>query len=133
MIKTQNLTKIFQTDEIETSALNEVNFNVEKGEFVAIMGPSGCGKTTLLNILGLLDSPSSGTYHFLSQETSKFTEKKRAKLRKKNLGYIFQNFNLIEELNVFENVELPLIYMGFKSLERRKKVLSALEKMHILH
>ncbi len=133
MIKTSGLTKIYRNAEVETRALQDVCIEVKEGEFVAIMGPSGCGKTTLLNILGLLDNPSSGTYQFLNQETSKFREKQRAKLRKKNLGYIFQNFNLIEELNVFENVELPLIYMGFKSRARKRLVISALKKMHILH
>lgn len=133
MLKTSGLTKIYRNAEVETQAIQDVCLEVKKGEFVAIMGPSGCGKTTLLNILGLLDNPSSGTYHFFDEETSKFNEKKRAKLRKKNLGYIFQNFNLIEELNVFENIELPLIYMGFKSGERKKRVLEALEKLHILH
>ena len=133
MLKTSGLTKIYRNAEVETQAIQDVCLEVKKGEFVAIMGPSGCGKTTLLNILGLLDNPSSGTYHFFDEETSKFNEKKRAKLRKKNLGYIFQNFNLIEELNVFENIELPLIYMGFKSRERKKRVLEALEKLHILH
>jgi len=133
MLKTIGLTKIYRNDEVETRAINDVSLEVKEGEFVAIMGPSGCGKTTLLNILGLLDNPSTGTYHFLDQETSKYNERKRAQLRKKNLGYIFQNFNLIEELNVYENVELPLIYMGIKSSARKRLVLTALEKMHILH
>lgn len=133
MLKTSGLTKIYRNAEVETRAIQDVCLEVKEGEFVAIMGPSGCGKTTLLNILGLLDHPSAGTYHFLEQETSKFREKKRAQLRKKNLGYIFQNFNLIEELNVYENVELPLIYMGIKSRARKRLVITALEKMHILH
>lgn len=133
MLKTSGLTKIYCNAEVETRALQDVNLEVKEGEFVAIMGPSGCGKTTLLNILGLLDDPSMGGYEFLGVETSKFKEKNRAKLRKKNLGYIFQNFNLIDELNVFENVELPLIYMGYKSKPRKRLVLTALEKMHILH
>lgn len=133
MLKTKGLTKIYRNAEVETRAIQDVAMEVKEGEFVAIMGPSGCGKTTLLNILGLLDKPSTGTYHFLQYETSKFNERKRAKLRKRNIGYIFQNFNLIEELNVFENIELPLIYMGYKSRVRKKMVLNALEKMHILH
>ena len=133
MLKTSSLTKIYRNAEVETRALQDVSLEVKEGEFVAIMGPSGCGKTTLLNILGLLDNPSLGSYKFLGVETSKFREKKRAKLRKKNLGYIFQNFNLIDELNVFENIELPLIYMGIKSKARKRLVLLALEKMHILH
>jgi len=133
MLKTSSLTKIYRNAEVETRALQDVSLEVKEGEFVAIMGPSGCGKTTLLNLIGLLDNPSSGTYQFLGVETSKFKEKKRARLRKKNLGYIFQNFNLIDELSVFENVELPLIYMGYKSRARKRMVLKALEKMHILH
>lgn len=133
MLKTKGLTKIYHNAEVETRAIQDVSMEVKEGEFVAIMGPSGCGKTTLLNILGLLDKPSTGTYHFLQHETSKFNERKRAKLRKRNIGYIFQNFNLIEELNVFENIELPLIYMGYKARVRKKMVLNALEKMHILH
>lgn len=133
MLKTNGLSKTYRNAEVETQALQNVSLEVKEGEFVAIMGPSGCGKTTLLNILGLLDNPNKGEYFFLGQETSKFNEKKRAQLRKKNIGYIFQNFNLIDELNVYENVELPLIYMGIKGRERKRKVLSALEKMHILH
>ena len=109
MIKTQNLIKVFQTDEIETSALNEVNFNVKKGEFVAIMGPSGCGKSTLLNIVGLLDNPTKGSYLFNGVDVSNLRESQRTGLRKGNIGFVFQSFNLIDELNVFENVEMPLI------------------------
>lgn len=133
MIKTINLTKIFRTDEVETTALNLVSIEIKQGEFVSIMGPSGCGKSTLLNILGLLDNPTDGEYYFLDKEVSIFTEKQRAKLRKHNIGFVFQNFNLIDELNVFENVELPLIYLGMSSSERRRRVEEALEKMQISH
>jgi putative ABC transport system ATP-binding protein len=133
MIKTVNLTKIFRTDEVETTALNKVSFEIQKGEFVAIMGPSGCGKSTLLNILGLLDNPSEGEYYFLNNEVSLFSEKQRASTRKQNIGFVFQNFNLIDELNVYENVELPLIYLGMSTAERKKRVESALEQMQITH
>ncbi|KAF0204789.1 MAG: putative ABC transport system ATP-binding [Bacteroidetes bacterium] len=133
MIKAVNLSKIFRTDEVETTALNKVSFEIKKGEFVAIMGPSGCGKSTLLNILGLLDNPSDGEYFFLEKEVSKFSEKQRANTRKHNIGFVFQNFNLIDELNVYENVELPLIYLGLSSSERKKRVESALEQMQIMH
>lgn len=133
MIKTVNLTKIFRTDEVETTALNRVSFEVKKGEFVAIMGPSGCGKSTLLNILGLLDNPTEGEYFFLGKEVSGFSEKQRANTRKQNIGFVFQNFNLIDELNVYENVELPLVYLGLSAAERKKRVESALEQMQIVH
>jgi putative ABC transport system ATP-binding protein len=133
MIKTINLTKIFRTDEVETTALNNVSFDIKQGDFVSIMGPSGCGKSTLLNILGLLDNPSGGEYFFLDNEVSAFNEKQRAKLRKHNIGFVFQNFNLIDELNVFENVELPLIYLGVSSSERKSRVEEVLEKMQIIH
>jgi len=133
MIKTVDLSKIFRTDEVETTALNQVSFEVKDGEFVAVMGPSGCGKSTLLNILGLLDNPSSGEYFFLGNEVSNHSEKQRASLRKHNIGFVFQNFNLIDELNVFENVELPLIYLGYKSNERKEKVEAALQQMQIIH
>lgn len=133
MIKTVDLTKIFRTDEVETTALNKVSFEVKEGEFVAVMGPSGCGKSTLLNILGLLDNPTDGQYFFLDKEVSDYSEKQRASLRKHNIGFVFQNFNLIDELNVFENVELPLIYLGYKSGERKAKVEAALEQMQIIH
>ena len=133
MIRTENLSKIFRTDEVETTALNQVSFEIQKGEFVAIMGPSGCGKSTLLNILGLLDNPSEGGYFFLENEVSGFSERQRAKLRKQNIGFVFQNFNLIDELNVFENVELPLIYLGYSSSERKKRVDEVLEQMQIIH
>jgi len=133
MIRTENLTKVFRTDEVETTALNEVSFEIKAGEFVAVMGPSGCGKSTLLNILGLLDNPTGGDYYFLDKEVSDFSEKQRAKLRKENIGFVFQNFNLIDELNVFENVELPLIYLGMKSSERKQRVEEVLEYMKIGH
>lgn len=133
LIKTVDLTKIFRTDEVETTALNGVNLEVKKGEFVAIMGPSGCGKSTLLNILGLLDNPSSGEYNFLDTDVASHKEKQRANLRKNNIGFVFQNFNLIDELNVFENVELPLIYLGVSAKERKQKVDAALEQMNIIH
>ncbi len=133
MIKTDKLSKIFRTDEIETTALNEVSFQVKKGEFVAIMGPSGCGKSTLLNILGLLDNPSAGNYLFNDTEVAGLNERQRARLRKKNIGFVFQSFNLIDELNVHENVELPLIYLGMPSSQRKKRVEEVLEKMQIIH
>ncbi len=133
MIKTENLTKIFRTEEIETSALNNVNLNVEKGEFVAIMGPSGCGKSTLLNIVGLLDNPSGGKYFFDGQEVGHLKERNRTQLRKGNIGFVFQSFNLIDELNVYENVELPLIYLKYKAKERREMIEKVLERMKISH
>lgn len=133
MLKIANLTKVFRTDEVETTALHKVSFQIQTGEFVAIMGPSGCGKSTLLNILGLLDNPTDGDYFFLNQEVSKFSEKMRANLRKKNIGFVFQNFNLIDELNVYENVELPLIYLGLSSAERKRRVEATLEQMQIMH
>lgn len=133
MLRTENLQKIYTTEEVETTALNNVNIQVEPGEFVSIMGPSGCGKSTLLNILGLLDNPSGGMYHFLDHEVSKFTERQRAKLRKENIGFVFQSFNLIDELTVFENVELPLLYLKYSSSERKKRVHEVLERMNIMH
>ena len=133
MIKTVDLTKVFRTDEVETTALNQVSFEIAQGEFVAVMGPSGCGKSTLLNILGLLDNPTGGQYFFNDMEVSRFSERQRAKIRKENIGFVFQNFNLIDELNVFENVELPLIYLGIPHSERKLKVEEALERMQISH
>jgi len=133
MIKIENLEKVYRTEEVETKALNKVSLAVKEGEFVAIMGPSGCGKSTLLNILGLLDEPDGGSFQFLGTEISKFNERNRADLRKKNLGFVFQSFNLIDELTVFENVELPLIYLGVGAAERKEKVEKVLEKMQIMH
>jgi len=133
MIKTNELKKLYTTDEVETTALNNVNVEIKEGEFVAIMGPSGCGKSTLLNILGLLDNPSDGEYHFLDHEVSRYTERERANLRKANIGFVFQSFNLIDELTVYENVELPLLYLGVSSSEREKMVTEVLEKMQIMH
>ncbi len=133
MIKTIDLTKVFRTEEVETTALNQVTFEIKEGEFVAIMGPSGCGKSTLLNILGLLDNPSGGEYHFIDNEVSNYSEKQRANLRKRNIGFVFQNFNLIDELSVFENVELPLIYLGYSASERKKRVEEVLDQMQIMH
>ncbi len=133
MIKTNNLKRLYTTDEVETTALNNVNIEINEGEFVAIMGPSGCGKSTLLNILGLLDNPSDGEYHFVGHEVSKYTERQRANLRKANIGFVFQSFNLIDELTVFENVELPLFYLGVASAEREKRVNEVLEHMGVMH
>ncbi|MCU0645971.1 MAG: ABC transporter ATP-binding protein [bacterium] len=133
MIQTKNLKKLYTTEEVETTALNNINLEIHQGEFVAIMGPSGCGKSTLLNLLGLLDNPSDGEYFFLEHEVSKYTERKRANLRKNNIGFVFQSFNLIDELTVYENVELPLLYLGFTASERKKRVNEVLERMQIMH
>jgi len=133
MIRTRNLRKVFTSDEVETTALNDINLEIKSGEFVAIMGPSGCGKSTLLNIMGLLDNPSSGEYHFMDHEVSNYSERQRAQLRKGNIGFVFQSFNLIDELTVHENVELPLLYLKVPSAEREKKVKDALEHMNIMH
>jgi putative ABC transport system ATP-binding protein len=133
MIKTNELTKIFRTEEVETTALNKINLDVMEGEYVAVMGPSGCGKSTLLNILGLLDNPTSGSYLFNGTEVANLRERDRTVFRKGNIGFVFQSFNLIDELNVFENVELPLIYLKMKTSERKKKVEDALERMKITH
>ena len=133
MIKTEEMTKIFRTDEVETTALNKVTMEIQGGEFVAVMGPSGCGKSTLLNILGLLDNPSDGKLYFDGTEVSKFKERHRTNMRKGNIGFVFQSFNLIDELTVFENVELPLLYMNVSSSERKKKVNAVLERMKIAH
>ena len=133
MIKTVNLQKIFKTEEVQTWALNNVNIEVKEGEFVAVMGPSGCGKSTLLNMIGLLDNPTSGELWFMDQEVSRYSENDRTDLRNGNLGFVFQSFNLIDELTVFENVELPLLYAGVSTRERVKRVNEALERMQIAH
>lgn len=133
MIKTENLSMIFTTEDVQTKALNEVSLEIKKGEFVAIMGPSGCGKSTLLNILGTLDSPTSGKYFFEGKEIDRMGESQLTAFRKGNIGFIFQNFNLIDELTVYENVELPLVYLGGKQAERKKKVMEVLERVNIAH
>ncbi|MDX9697019.1 MAG: ABC transporter ATP-binding protein [Bacteroidales bacterium] len=133
MIKTHQLVKIFRTDEIETTALNKVDLEIRKGEFVAIMGPSGCGKSTLLNIIGLLDNPSSGKLLFDEIDVSNFREKQRTELRKSTIGFVFQSFNLIDELSVYENVELPLLYLKVSPSERKKMVEQVLDRMKISH
>ncbi len=133
MIKTDNLSKIFRTEEIQTKALANVNLHVKKSEFVAIMGPSGCGKSTLLNIVGLLDNPTEGTFHFNGKEVGRLKESKRTQQRKGNIGFVFQSFNLIDNLNVYENVELPLVYLKIKSRKRKQLVKEILERMKIGH
>lgn len=133
MIITNELTKVFRTEEVETTALNKVTINVKEGEYVAVMGPSGCGKSTLLNILGLLDNPSAGSYIFNGTEVANLRERDRTMFRKGNIGFVFQSFNLIDELNVYENVELPLIYLKMKSGERKKSVEDVLARMKISH
>jgi putative ABC transport system ATP-binding protein len=133
MIKITDLEKYYRTEEVETIALNKITLDVKEGEFVAIMGPSGCGKSTLLNILGLLDDPDGGSFVFNGTEVAEFNERKRADLRKRTIGFVFQSFNLIDELTVFENVELPLIYMKVDSAERKRRVEEVLDKMQIMH
>lgn len=133
MIKVENLTKVFRTEEVETLALNEISFEVAKGEFVAIMGPSGCGKSTLLNILGLLDNPTSGNYLLDGIEVGNLKEKERTRARKGKVGFVFQSFNLIEEMTVYENVELPLNYLKIRSSERKARVEEVLRRMNISH
>jgi len=132
MIETKNLKKIYTTEEVETTALNNVNLNLKEGEFVAIMGPSGCGKSTLLNVLGLLDNPSAGEYFFNGEEVGGYSEKQRTNLRKSNIGFIFQSFNLIDELTVYENIELPLLYQKISPADRKKKVIKVMEKLNII-
>ena len=133
MIKVTNLCKTFSTEEVETIALDKVSFEVNEGEFVAIMGPSGCGKSTLLNILGLLDNPTSGSYTLLANEMARLNENSRTKYRKGNIGFVFQSFNLIDDLNVFDNVELPLKYLGIGSAERKQRVTDILKRMNMWH
>lgn len=133
MIKVEKLRKIFKTEEVETWALNNVSIQIKQGEFVAIMGPSGCGKSTLLSILGLLDNPTEGNYFLDGVNVASFNESQRNSLRKGKIGFVFQSFNLIDELNVYENIELPLLYMGIGSSERKRKVNEAMERMGISH
>lgn len=133
MIKTENIRKVFRTEDVETWALNGVDIEVAKGEFVAIMGPSGCGKSTLMNILGLLDSPTEGSYYLNGTDVALFDEDERTALRKGVIGFVFQSFNLIDDLNVYENIELPLLYMGVPKKERKKRVEEAMERMDIAH
>jgi putative ABC transport system ATP-binding protein len=133
MIATKDLQKVFFTEEVETHAINKISIEIEEGEYVALMGPSGCGKTTLLNVLGLLDKPSGGTYRFMDEDVSNYSENQRSAMRKGNIGFVFQSFNLIDELKVFENVALPLIYMQVPPKERQKRVMTILDKMNIVH
>ena len=132
LIQTKGLMKVYTTEEIETTALNNIDLEIGEGEYVAIMGPSGCGKSTLLNILGMIDNPSGGEYKFLGQDVSRYSERKRASLRKSHIGFVFQSFNLIDELTVFENVELPLLYLGFSAGERKKRTHEVLEHMALM-
>jgi putative ABC transport system ATP-binding protein len=133
IIATQNLSKVFRTEEVETTALDGVHLDVQQGEFVSLMGPSGCGKSTLMHILGLVDTPSSGAYQFLGKEVSKLSNKERANIRKANIGFVFQSFNLIDELTVYENVELPLIYNDVPSAQRKERVEAVLTRMNMAH
>ena len=133
MIKLDNIKKVFRTDDVETWALQNVSLEVKEGEFVAIMGPSGCGKSTLLNILGLIDNPTEGTYLLNGTDVSRMQENERTELRKGTIGFVFQSFNLIEELNVVENIELPLLYMGIPRSERRRRVQEIMERVGIAH
>lgn len=133
MLKLHNLSRVYQTDEVETAALNSVNIEIEQGEFVAIMGPSGCGKSTLLNIVGMLDNPSDGQYMFMGEDISDYSEAQLATIRKHNIGFIFQNFNLIEELSVQENIELALLYHNIPAAERKERVAKVMDKVGIAH
>jgi putative ABC transport system ATP-binding protein len=133
MIHLKNLTKIYKTDEVETTALDNVSIEINQGEFVTIMGPSGCGKSTLMNILGMLDNPTGGEYHFIGTEVSKFSERQMTSMRKEHIGFVFQSFNLIDELTVYENVELPLLYLNMPASERKTKVREVLERIQIMH
>jgi len=133
IIETENLNKVYRTEEVETTALSEINLKVDEGEFVSLMGPSGCGKSTMLHILGLIDNPTQGNYRFLGEEVSQYPERKRTNLRKSNIGFVFQSFNLIDELTVYENIELPLIYNKMPAQERKKRVDEVLEKMDMSH
>lgn len=133
MIKTEAIKKNFTTEDVETRALNGVTLQVQQGEFVAIMGPSGCGKSTLLNVLGLLDNPTEGKYWFKGTNVAEFTEDKRTSLRKGTIGFVFQSFNLIDDLTVYENIELPLLYMGIPKQERQKRVNAIMERLDIVH
>jgi putative ABC transport system ATP-binding protein len=131
MIKTTGLKKVFRTEEIETTALNNVSLEVDEGEYVAVMGPSGCGKSTLLNILGLLDKPTAGIYRLLGEDVSDYSERERSRLRKSNIGFVFQSFNLIDELTIHENVELPLLYQSVPSPQRKKRVEEVLAEFNL--
>ncbi|MEO1515035.1 MAG: ABC transporter ATP-binding protein [Bacteroidota bacterium] len=133
MIRTNKLTKVYRTEEVETTALDEINIEIKAGEFVSIMGPSGCGKSTLMNILGLIDNPSRGEYFFMDEDVAGYRERRRSQLRKHNIGFIFQSFNLIDELTVYENVELPMLYTKVGSAERKKRTEELLDQMNMMH
>jgi putative ABC transport system ATP-binding protein len=133
MLKLHNMYKVYRTDEVETVALNGVNVEINQGDFIAVMGPSGCGKSTLLNIVGLLDSPSEGDYYFFDENVAGYSEKQRSEIRKKNIGFIFQSFNLIDQLNVAENIELALLYHDMPSAERKQRVADVMDRMGIAH
>ena len=133
MLKLHNLYKVYRTDEVETVALNGVNLEIEQGDFVAVMGPSGCGKSTLLNIIGMLDNPSEGDYYFFDENVAPYSESGRSEIRKQNIGFIFQNFNLIDELTVAENIELALLYHNMPAAERKRRVTDVMDRMGIAH